>query len=106
VERFGVHFVASPRHADALLVTGPVSRHMETALRRTWRAMPAPKFVIAAGACACDGGEFGVSYASAGAVENVIPVDLRIPGCPPAPLELLRGILALLESASSGIAPS
>jgi Ni,Fe-hydrogenase III small subunit len=106
VERFGIHFVASPRHADALLVTGPVSRHMETALRRTWRAMPAPKYVIAAGACACDGGEFGVSYASAGAVENVIPVDLRIPGCPPAPLELLRGILALLESASSGAALS
>lgn len=102
VERFGIRFVASPRHADALLVTGPVSRHMETALRRTWRAMPAPKFVIAAGTCACNGGEFGVSYASAGAVENVIPVDVLIPGCPPAPLELLRGILALLESAATG----
>jgi Ni,Fe-hydrogenase III small subunit len=95
IERFGVHFVASPRHADVLLVTGPVSRHMQTALRDTWRATPSPKFVIAAGTCACDGGEFGISYASCGAVENVIPVDLRIPGCPPTPAELLRGILAL-----------
>ncbi|MEJ2676860.1 MAG: hydrogenase, partial [Acidihalobacter sp.] len=77
LERFGVSFVASPRHADALLVTGPVSRHMETALRRTWRAAPTPKFVIAAGQCACDGGEFGVSYASCGAVENVLPVDVK-----------------------------
>lgn len=96
LERFGVHFVASPRHADALLVTGPVSRHMETALRRTWRAVPAPKFVIAAGDCACTGGEFGISYASCGAVENVIPVDVKIPGCPPAPLDLLRGLLGAL----------
>lgn len=101
LERFGVHFVASPRHADALLVTGPVSRHMETALRRTWRATPAPKLVIAAGDCACSGGMFGVSYASCGAVENVIPVDVRIPGCPPAPLELLRGILAAVAPARS-----
>ncbi len=98
VERFGVHFVASPRHADALLVTGPVSRHMENALRRTWEATPDPKFVIAAGQCACDGGEFGVSYASCGAVSNVIPVDVRIPGCPPAPVDLLRGILAALRA--------
>jgi len=97
VERFGVHFVASPRHADALLVTGPVSRHMETALRRTWRATPAPKLVIAAGGCACDGGEFGVSYASCGAVENVIPVDVKIPGCPPSPLQLLQGLLAVMQ---------
>jgi Ni,Fe-hydrogenase III small subunit len=97
VERFGVHFVASPRHADVLLVTGPVSRHMETALRRTWRATPSPKWVIAAGSCACDGGEFGVSYASCGAVENVIPVDVKIPGCPPAPLVLLQGLLAALR---------
>lgn len=97
VARFGVHFVASPRHADALLVTGPVSRHMETALRRTWRATPGPKLVIAAGACACDGGEFGVSYASCGAVENVIPVDARIPGCPPTPLALINGLLAALS---------
>jgi Ni,Fe-hydrogenase III small subunit len=98
IERFGVHFVASPRHADALLITGPVSRHMETALRRTWRATPSPKLVIAAGSCACDGGEFGVSYASCGAVENVIPVDVKIPGCPPPPLVLLKGILAALQT--------
>jgi len=97
VERFGVHFVASPRHADALLVTGPVSRHMETALRRTWRATPAPKLVIAAGACACNGGEFGISYASCGAVENVIPVDAKIPGCPPTPVDLMEGILAAIR---------
>ena len=96
LERFGVHFVASPRHADALLVTGPVSRHMETALRRTWRATPGPKLVIAAGTCACTGGELGVSYASCGAVENVLPVDVRIPGCPPTPLQLLQGLLAAL----------
>jgi Ni,Fe-hydrogenase III small subunit len=96
IERFGAHFVASPRHADALLVTGPVSRHMETALRRTWRATPAPKLVIAVGECACAGGEFGVSYASCGAVENVIPVDVKIAGCPPAPMDLLRGLLAAL----------
>jgi Ni,Fe-hydrogenase III small subunit len=97
IERFGVHFVASPRHADILLVTGPVSRHMEHALRSTWLATPAPKFVIAAGSCACDGGEFGISYASCGAVENVIPVDIRIPGCPPSPLDLLKGILGAIQ---------
>ena len=97
IERFGVHFAASPRHADALLVTGPVSRHMEAALLSAWEAMPAPKFVIAAGACACDGGEFGVSYASAGAVENILPVDVKIPGCPPSPEDLLRGILLALK---------
>jgi Ni,Fe-hydrogenase III small subunit len=97
VERFGIHFVASPRHADALLVTGAVTRHMETALRRTWRATPAPKLVIAAGGCACTGGEFPTSYASCGAVENVIPVDIMIPGCPPTPLDLLTGLLAALS---------
>jgi len=102
VERFGVHFVASPRHADALLVTGPVSRHMETALRRTWRATPAPKLVIAAGTCACDGGEFGISYASCGAVENVIPVDAKIPGCPPTPINLLKGLLGALHNRAEG----
>ncbi|MEJ2407178.1 MAG: NADH-quinone oxidoreductase subunit NuoB [Candidatus Thiodiazotropha sp.] len=102
VARFGVHFVASPRHADALLVTGPVSRHMETALRRTWRATPSPKLVIAAGGCACDGGEFGVSYASCGAVENVIPVDVKIPGCPPSPLQLLQGLLGILQVDKKG----
>ena len=98
IERFGVHFVASPRHADVLLVTGPVSRHMEAALKRTYEATPAPKWVIAAGDCACSGGEFGVSYASCGAVANVIPVDVRIPGCPPSPQQLLTGLLALLRS--------
>ena len=97
VERFGVHFVASPRHADCLLVTGPVSRHMEFALRRVYDATPAPRLVIAAGSCACNGGEFGVSYASCGAVENVIPVDVKIPGCPPAPQQLLAGLLAVLR---------
>lgn len=100
IERFGVHFVASPRHADALLITGPVSRHMENALRRTVAATPSPRFVIAAGSCACDGGEFGVSYASAGAVENVIPVDVRIPGCPPTPRILLQGLIAALSTKS------
>lgn len=102
LERFGLHFVASPRHADALLVTGPVSRHMEMALRRTASATPAPKLVIAAGTCACDGGEFGVSYASCGAVKNVLPVDVEIPGCPPAPLDLLRGLLAALAARPPG----
>ena len=102
LERFGVGFVASPRHADALLVTGPVSRHMETALRRTWLAIPSPKFVIAAGQCACDGGEFGVSYASYGAVENVVPVDVKIPGCPPRPEDLMLGLLASLHSKIEG----
>jgi Ni,Fe-hydrogenase III small subunit len=97
IERFGIHFVASPRHADALLVTGPVSRHMETALRRTWLATPSPKLVIAAGSCACDGGEFGINYASCGAVNNVIPVDVMIPGCPPTPMDLLKGLLAVLQ---------
>lgn len=97
VERFGVHFVASPRHADVLLVTGPVSRHMEAALRRTWEATPRPKWVIASGDCACHGGEFGVSYASRGAVENVIPVDVKIPGCPPTPTILMTALLRLME---------
>lgn len=92
-ERFGVHFVASPRHADLLLVTGPVSRHMEAALRRTYEATPGPKLVIAVGDCGADGGEFGVSYASCGAVSNVIPVDGVIRGCPPTPENLLKGIL-------------
>ena len=93
IERFGVHFVASPRFADMLLVTGPVSRHMEEALRRTLAATLEPRLVIAVGACGADGGEFGVSYASCGAVSNVIPVDAVIRGCPPTPLDLMRGIL-------------
>lgn len=93
IERYGVHFVASPRHADMLLVTGPVSRHMEEALRRTLAATPEPRLVIAVGTCGADGGEFGESYASSGAVANVIPVDAIIRGCPPTPLDLMRGIL-------------
>ncbi len=97
IERFGIHFVASPRHADVLLVTGPVSRHMQTALLRTYEATPAPKWVIAAGDCATCGGEFGRSYACCGAVSNVIPVDMTIPGCPPTPETLIKGILALMK---------
>ncbi|MDT4329376.1 NADH-quinone oxidoreductase subunit B family protein [Methylomonas sp. MED-D] len=96
IERFGIHFVASPRHADVLLVTGPVSRHMQTALIRTYQATPDPKWVVAVGDCATCGGEFGVSYASCGAVANVIPVDATIPGCPPTPLALMQGLLALM----------
>jgi hypothetical protein len=83
IERFGVHFVALPRHADMLLVTGPVSRHMQAALKRTYEATPEPKLVIAVGECGANGGEFGVSYASCGAVVNVVPVDAAIRGCPP-----------------------
>jgi Ni,Fe-hydrogenase III small subunit len=97
VERFGVHFVASPRHADALLVTGPVSRHMVAALQRSYAATPAPKWVIAMGDCAVDGGEFRGGYAVLGGVERVMAVDLVIPGCPPTPTALLRGLLALLQ---------
>jgi Ni,Fe-hydrogenase III small subunit len=100
VEQFGVHFVASPRHADALLVTGPVSRHMAAALQRTYAATPAPKWVIAVGDCAVDGGEFGCSYASLGGVDKVVPVDIVIPGCPPTPTALLRGLLELLKADS------
>lgn len=97
ISRFGVHFVASPRHADMLLITGVVSRHMETALLRTYDVTPAPKWVIAAGDCAANGGEFGISYASCGAVSNVLPVDAVIVGCPPTPLTLLKGILGVLN---------
>lgn len=97
IERFGIHFVASPRHADMLLVTGPVSKHMEAALKLTYEAMPEPKFVIAIGDCGAHGGEFGTSYASLGAVANVIPVDYVITGCPPTPLKLLQGILSCLQ---------
>ncbi len=97
IERFGVHFVASPRHADMLLVTGPVSRHMEAALKRAYDATPEPKLVIAVGECGACGGEFGVSYASCGAVSNVVPVDGVIRGCPPTPLDLMRGILEAID---------
>jgi len=92
-ERFGIHFTASPRFADLLLVTGPVSHNMEIALRRTYNATPTPKIVMAVGDCGCSGGIFGESYASLGGVEKVIPVDARIPGCPPTPTALLQGIL-------------
>ena len=97
LERFGLHFVASPRHADVLLVTGPVAKNMREALIRTYNATPAPKWVIAVGDCAVDGGLFADSYACVGGVENVIPVDLRIRGCPPTPTQLLQGLLALLD---------
>ena len=93
MEGLGIKFVASPRHADMLLVTGPVSRNMVTALERTYAAIPEPRLVVALGDCACDGGIFGESYASAGQVSNVIAVDVVVPGCPPPPLEILRGIL-------------
>ena len=93
VERFGIHFVASPRHADMLLVTGPVSRNMELALRKTYDAMPEPRLVVAVGACGCSGGIFGENYACLGGVDKVLPVDVYIPGCPPNPYALLQGIL-------------
>ncbi len=92
-ERFGIHFTASPRFADMLLVTGPVSRNMEIALRRTYNATPLPKLVVAVGDCGCTGGIFGESYASLGGIDKVIPVDAYIPGCPPTPVALLQGIL-------------
>ncbi|HLJ37801.1 MAG TPA: hypothetical protein VKT54_05255 [Steroidobacteraceae bacterium] len=94
LEGLGIRFVASPRHADLLLVTGPVSRHMEAALIRTYEATPAPKLVVAIGDCGCSGGVFGESYASCGRVANVIPVDVAVPGCPPNPTRILAGILA------------
>jgi Ni,Fe-hydrogenase III small subunit len=97
IEGLGIRFVASPRHADMLLVTGPVSRNMEVALRRTYEATPDPKLVVAVGDCGCTGGIFGESYASAGRVSNVIPVHVAIPGCPPPPLEILRGILTAVR---------
>jgi Ni,Fe-hydrogenase III small subunit len=96
IEGLGIRFVASPRHADLLLVTGPVSKHMAIALKRTYDATPDPKLVVAVGDCGCTGGIFGESYASLGRVANVIPVDVEIPGCPPTPTALLRGILAAI----------
>ena len=95
LEGYGIKFVASPRHADLLMVTGPVSRNMEMALKRTYEATPDPKLVLAVGDCGCDGGIFGESYASCGRVSNVIPVDLAVAGCPPAPVEILRAVLGL-----------
>jgi Ni,Fe-hydrogenase III small subunit len=98
IEGLGIRFVASPRHADLLLVTGPVSRHMEEALRRTYEATPDPKLVVAIGDCGCSGGIFGENYASAGRVANIIPVDVAVPGCPPTPERILAGILTAISS--------
>jgi len=97
LERFGLRFVASPRHADVLMVTGPVTRNMREALERTYNATPDPKWVVAVGDCAANGGVFAGSYAVAGSVKDVIPVDLHIRGCPPRPVQLLQGLLALIE---------
>ena len=97
LEGLGIRFVASPRHADMLLVTGPVSRHMEIALRRTYDATPEPKLVVALGDCGCTGGIYGESYASLGRVSNVIPVDVAVPGCPPTPLAIMQGILTAIS---------
>ncbi|OGA21515.1 MAG: formate hydrogenlyase [Betaproteobacteria bacterium RIFCSPLOWO2_02_FULL_67_19] len=98
LEGLGIKFVASPRHADLLLVTGPVSRNMEVALRRTYDATPEPKLVVAIGDCGCDGGIFGESYASCGRVASVIPVDVAVPGCPPSPSAILQGILTAVSA--------
>jgi len=102
LEGLGIRFVASPRHADMLLVTGPVSRHMEVALRRTYEATPDPKLVVAIGDCGCSGGIFGESYASCGRVSNVIPVDVAVPGCPPTPQAIIQGILTAITPARAG----
>src|SRR5688572_32740959 len=99
LERFGLRFVASPRHADVLMVTGPVTKNMREALQRTYAATPDPKWVVAVGDCALDGGLFAGSYAVTGGVSQVVPVDLHIRGCPPSPTALLKGLLALLERA-------
>jgi Ni,Fe-hydrogenase III small subunit len=98
LERFGLRFVASPRHADVLLVTGPVTRNMREALERTYQATPDPKWVVALGDCALDGGIFSESYAVSGGVSQVVPVDLHIRGCPPSPVEILKGLIALLQA--------
>lgn len=106
LERFGIRFVASPRHADLLLVTGPVTKNMAEALQRTYAALPAPKWVVAVGDCAVGCGVFEGSYACVGAVSKVVPVDLVIPGCPPTPNDLLRGLLWLLNEQQTGtVAP-
>jgi Ni,Fe-hydrogenase III small subunit len=97
LERFGLRFVASPRHADVLMVTGPVTKNMREALQRTYDATPDPKWVVAVGDCALDGGIFSGSYAVVGGAQAVVPVDLHIRGCPPSPTQLLKGLLALLE---------
>lgn len=104
LERFGLRFVASPRHADVLLVTGPVTKNMREALERTYHATPNPKWVMAVGDCAANCGVFAGSYACAGPVSAVIPVDIEVQGCPPPPLSILRGLLALLTHADAGSA--
>jgi Ni,Fe-hydrogenase III small subunit len=105
IEGMGIKFVASPRHADLLLVTGPVSKHMAIALKRTYDATPEPKLVVAVGDCGCTGGIFGESYASLGRVANVIPVDVEVPGCPPTPTALLQGILAAITRHAGAAEP-
>jgi Ni,Fe-hydrogenase III small subunit len=106
LERFGLRFVASPRHADVLMVTGPVTKNMRQALERTYAATPDPKWVVAVGDCAVDGGLFAGSYACIGSVSSVVPVDLHIRGCPPRPVELLKGLLALVEQPSPAASSS
>ena len=106
LEGLGIKHVASPRHADALMVTGPVSKHMAIALVRTYDAMPEPKLVIAVGQCACDGGIFGESYATIGPLARILPVDVAIPGCPPSPTALMQGILAAIRAWAPPIAPA
>jgi Ni,Fe-hydrogenase III small subunit len=98
IEGSGIKFVASPRHADMLLVTGPVTKNMEAALKHAYEATPDPKLVVAIGECACTGGIFGETYASCGRVSNVIPVDVSVPGCPPKPIDILRGILTAVTA--------
>ena len=106
LERFGIHFVASPRHADVLLVTGPVTRNMEIALRRTYEAAPEPRVVVAVGACGCSGGIFGEgTYAAIGGVDRVLPVDIYIPGCPPRPQAILNGLLAAMGAREARATP-
>jgi Ni,Fe-hydrogenase III small subunit len=106
IEGLGIRFVASPRHADLLLITGPVAKNMEMALRRTYDATPDPKLVVAIGDCGCTGGIFGESYASCGRVSNVIPVDVAVPGCPPTPRQILSGILTAISKTAAEISSS
>jgi Ni,Fe-hydrogenase III small subunit len=106
IERFGLRFVASPRHADVLIVTGPVTKNMREALERTYAATPDPKWVVAVGDCAADGGCFAGSYAVVGGVAEVVPVDLHIAGCPPSPTQILKGLLALLDAANGRLLPA
>jgi Ni,Fe-hydrogenase III small subunit len=106
IEGLGIRFVASPRHADLLLITGPVAKNMEVALRRTYDATPDPKLVVAIGDCGCTGGIFGESYASCGRVSNIVPVDVAVPGCPPNPRQILSGILTAISKIAPEISSS